>query len=268
MKISSDNASITLIQSSIIVGMAFIAGKSRLIEYFPNSTSQGLALSGIVSGLTLLGTEIVKKDDEDFFTRTLRTTMGFTLGSLILSPLIFKGLKERVSISFTSSFRFTICGVFTNILLGFTLSLFETYEDKSSNPDETWDREEVLKSILSSEVEGLKDAPEAAKCDRDIVSQAVERYGLNIKHASKDLQDDDEIVEKAFTQNPASFKWFSLRIRQNKNWCIRASEKCYLNFIEGVDDSLKSDEDVVRAVVRNYRECKENCVNEKLNERK
>lgn len=239
----------------MIAAIGVIAGTTRFIERFSNASKYGLALSGMTSGLAVLGTEILKKDNEDIFTRTLRTTAGFAVGSLIISPLLSKGLKDRAFISFPSSVQFTICGIFANVLFGAGLSLLKRPNDQphppEEEPEEEFDREAVLASILSKDVESLNDAPEAAKRDKEIVSRAVEKCGLNIKHASDDLKDDDDIAEKAFAQNPAAFSFFSPRIRKDKAWCIRACQGCYLNFLDGVDDSLKGDEDVVRAAIQN-----------------
>ena len=68
-------------------------------------------------------------------------------------------------------------------------------------------------------------ASEELRCDRDVVIEAVKKYGKSLCWASRELRNDREVVLAAIKNNRWALQYASDELRKDRDFVIKAA-KC------------------------------------------
>ncbi|MGE0832222.1 MAG: hypothetical protein AB7N99_06165 [Simkaniaceae bacterium] len=96
----------TLLEPTLYMGLALLAGSTRLIEVFPGASQEGLLLAGgMGSASALLYNRMFHHEEHSYFRTLLGKATLIAFGTLC-TTLIAKPLKGRVEIHFPSAVKF------------------------------------------------------------------------------------------------------------------------------------------------------------------
>ncbi len=130
MKTSSIGAANVVIRPMIVVAFGFLAGKSRLIKYFPHSNCKGLLSLGIVSGIYLHITMQAFLEKGTLSKAKLATRKLIPFSVTLSSFSFFCNFYVRGSdsnglkLGFSDTVIFIICAIFLQNIYGSLLSYF------------------------------------------------------------------------------------------------------------------------------------------------
>ncbi|MCB1110209.1 MAG: hypothetical protein KDK64_04455 [Chlamydiia bacterium] len=106
MSIISFSDSKTVIEPAAFIGIAFLAGYTRLIQYFPNATKEGLLLTGGMVGAACCIHDYIFDGEKAIFLRKLAAIAAAT----VVSGYITWSFKESVALSFSNHLRLMVAG--------------------------------------------------------------------------------------------------------------------------------------------------------------
>ncbi|MCB1081491.1 MAG: hypothetical protein KDK69_06685 [Chlamydiia bacterium] len=130
-----ENLNFNLAQTGFFLAGSLLAGTSRFIAYFPQSTPGGLLCSGVIGSAFALSTQFIASEQESPIERCTRVTLSYLLGSLLVSPQASKLLGSRVTITLTDTFRFSIIVAVINSLIH---GMISQVSNESSPPRERY----------------------------------------------------------------------------------------------------------------------------------
>ena len=103
-----------VIESAFIMSFALMAGSTRMIEVFPNTTLKGLLLfASTGSFYSFASKQVINERSE--LVRWIRVTASYVAGMTFVIPTISKILKsERYSIGFLAGTRLGVVATMIN----------------------------------------------------------------------------------------------------------------------------------------------------------
>jgi lambda repressor-like predicted transcriptional regulator len=109
--------------------------------------------------------------------------------------------------------------------------------------------QERLQQLMNVLVDGLDNASEELKADKEIVMAAVEQNGNALEHASEELKADKEIVMAAVKENGYVLRDASEELKADKEIVMAAVEQNGDAF-DYASEALKADKEIVLAAVK------------------
>lgn len=130
----------TLIEPTAFIGIAFLAGSTRLIQFFPNASKTGLFCAAGLGSVSVIGSRAAFPNDQN--NRRIFIVVGLAISTL-LAPSISKELTGRVDLNMRASFRFA----FSEAILVEVVEISEGFFPKGveiSKPEKAKPPESVL----------------------------------------------------------------------------------------------------------------------------
>lgn len=137
------------IESAAFIGMAVLAGSTRLIQYFPGASTKELLLSAGLGSATIAGSEWMFSGKGSDQNRRICIVAGLVL-STILSSYIIKTLTGRTDLNLGTFFRFA--GIEAAIILGVEIfSCLKSSESSISEQELQISEKELQAGVIISE---------------------------------------------------------------------------------------------------------------------
>jgi hypothetical protein len=154
----------TLVEPALYMGLALLAGSTRLIEVFPGTTLGGLLLgAGLASTSSLIYNRTLHDDSHHYF-RTLLGKATLVACATLCTTLLAKSLKDRASISPLAAARLGALQVAIAVVTTFLNQeselerkhrLYSTTEQKAWRRLELEERSELAKAFYDAGLPAL-----------------------------------------------------------------------------------------------------------------
>ena len=93
---------------ALFSAVAYLAGSKRCIKYFPNTTQEGLILSGVLGGVAVAGNRIYEEQLQEKPLKQHLCLLGSLAVCAALAPHVVNVLNISAKITRVASFRFAV----------------------------------------------------------------------------------------------------------------------------------------------------------------
>ena len=101
-----ENQSLRILAPPLLfIGASWLAGSTRLIQYFPGASQKSLVLSAVLGGATVVGSELIRERCD--LNRLVCVIAAIAL-STIVSPYAAKALNGGAKMTLQASLRFAV----------------------------------------------------------------------------------------------------------------------------------------------------------------